>query len=75
MRYKVRAPDDFAYHSLLRRLTEDDAVEVFVTSPRRRLIATGDLPEGPREEIRATGAEITEDIQYDLEQPVQADGN
>jgi hypothetical protein len=67
MRYKVRAPSDDAFQALLQRLNEDDRVEVFVTSPRRRLIGTGDLPDGSREEIRARGGEITEDIQYDLE--------
>jgi hypothetical protein len=67
MRYKVRAPSDDAYQALLQRLTEDDGVEVFVTSPRRRLIGTGELPEGSREEIEARGGEITEDVQYDLE--------
>lgn len=67
MRYKVRAPDDASYEELLRSLTEDDAVEVLLTSQRRRLIATGDLPEGSRDEIRARGGEISEDVQYDLE--------
>ena len=69
MRYKVRAPDDAAYEKLLRTLNEDEAVEVLLTSPRRRLIATGDLPEGSRHDIAAMGGEISEDVQYDLEQP------
>jgi hypothetical protein len=67
MRYKVRAPDDAAYEELLRTLTEDEAVEVLLTSPRRRGIATGDLPEGSRRDIAAIGGEISEDVQYDLE--------
>jgi hypothetical protein len=69
MRYKVRAPDQTAYEALLRRLNEDDAVEVFTASPRRRLIGTGDLTEASRREIRDRGGEITEDYQYDLERP------
>ena len=69
MRYKVRAPDKTAYEALLRRLNEDDAVEVITTSPRRRVIATGDLTEASRREIRARGGEIIEDYQYDLEHP------
>lgn len=67
MRYKVRAPDDASFKELLRNLTEDDAVEVLLTSPRRRVIATGDLPAESRDEIRARGGEISEDVQYDLE--------
>jgi hypothetical protein len=69
MRYKVRAPDKTAFDALLGRLNEDDAVEVFTASPRRRLIATGDLSEASRREIHARGGEITEDYQYDLEHP------
>jgi hypothetical protein len=67
MRYKVRAPDDASYQDLLGRLTEADAVDVLLTSPRRRLIATGDLPQSWREEIQARGATISEDVQYDLD--------
>jgi hypothetical protein len=69
MRYKVRAPDDEAYEALLRTLTEDDDVDVFAASPRRRVIGTGDLPEPAREVIRERGGEITEDVPYDLERP------
>jgi hypothetical protein len=67
MRYKVRAPDDQAFRSLLHTLELDAGVEVFTSSPRRRVIATGDLPDPAREVIREQGGEITEDVQYDLE--------
>ncbi len=69
MRYKVRAPDDNAYEALMRTLTDDEAVEVYAASPRRRTIGTGDLSEPARQEIREQGGEITEDVQYDLELP------
>jgi hypothetical protein len=64
-RYKVRAPDDAAYHDLLSLLR--DNVDIFVTSPRRRLLATGDLPLDFRREILSRGGQITEDRQYDIE--------
>jgi hypothetical protein len=69
MRYKVRAPDERAYEALLRALSDDEAVEVFAASPRRRIIGTGELPEPARAEIRACGGTISEDFRYDLEAP------
>ena len=69
MRYKVRAPDDPAYEALLRALTDDEAVEVFAASPRRRVIGTGELPAPARAEIRARGGMISEDFRYELEAP------
>jgi hypothetical protein len=67
VRYKVRAPDDASYQALLRELDSENAIEVLVTSPRRRLIGTGDLSESWRATLEAQGAQITEDRQYDLE--------
>jgi hypothetical protein len=69
MRYKVRAPDEDAFQTLLAKLSGDAGVEVFTASPRRRVIGTGDLPEPARATIREQGGEITEDVQYDLELP------
>jgi len=68
MRYKVRADDDVAYNSLLSYL--DGRVRLFAASPRRRMVATGDLPATVRKEIASRGGHIVEDRAYDLEQPV-----
>jgi hypothetical protein len=65
VRYKVRAPSDSTYRDFLSLL--EGKVQLFVTSARRRLIATGDLPDEYRTEIIAQGGEITEDRQYGLE--------
>ena len=64
MRYKVRAKDRPAYWDLLRFLRRKPDTDVFVTSPRRRTIATGDLSEETREGILERGGEVDEDTQY-----------
>jgi hypothetical protein len=65
MRYRVKAPDLAAYHSLLRLLT--GRVPVLLASEKRRFLATEDLPDEIRQELEARGAEITPDLQYQLE--------
>jgi|tagenome__1003787_1003787.scaffolds.fasta_scaffold19003517_2 hypothetical protein len=67
MRYKIRAHDEGSYQALVRHLTNDAAVEVLLTSPRRHFIATGDIPQASRQAIRDMGGEIVEDVQYDIE--------
>lgn len=66
MRYKVKASTDAVYNELL-SLFRDRNVELFVTSPRRRTLATGHLSAGIRDEVAARGGRISEDHQYDLE--------
>ncbi len=67
MRYKVRADSDAAFHKILGLLEDTDAVEVLLTSPRRRMMATSDLPPAYQEQIRCNGGEIVEDPRYELE--------
>jgi hypothetical protein len=62
MRYKVRASDDAQYKSLLSLLST--RAELFVVSPRRRILGTGDLSQEIRDQIRARGGQIEEDTQY-----------
>jgi hypothetical protein len=62
MRYKVRAPDDSHYQGLLSFLR--NRAQLYVESPRRRMLSTGDLSEEVRDEIRARGGTIEEDTQY-----------
>lgn len=71
MRYKVRAPNDSAYRDLLSLL--EGKVELFVTSPRRLLIGTGELPESIRTLISSRGGEISEDHQYHVESSTRTD--
>lgn len=65
MRYKIRA------HNIdnLRQIQEilKDQVDIHVISERRLMIATGDLPGDIKDRVLGTGAEITQDLQYDLE--------
>lgn len=65
MRYKVKAVDDEAYRDLLEYLR--DRVQLFVASPRRRLLSTGEMDDRVRAEVIARGGIITEDRQFDPE--------
>jgi hypothetical protein len=65
MRYKVKAPTDESYRDFLSLL--DGKVELFLASPKRRLLATGKIPTKLRGEIRARGGRISRDPQYHLE--------
>ena len=67
MRYKIRASDDDAYRDLLGLL--EGKVRIFVASPRRRMLGTGELPVEIRRAVRARGGTITKDYQYALELP------
>jgi hypothetical protein len=62
MRYKVRASDDAQFESLLSFLK--NRAELFVSSPRRRILSTGDLSKETRDEIRARGGQVEQDTQY-----------
>ena len=62
MRYKVRASDDADYQGLLSFLK--NRAELFVLSPRRRILSTGDLSKEMRDEIHARGGKVEEDTQY-----------
>jgi hypothetical protein len=66
MRYKVRTPDLSAFRDVLAFLS-GRKVPVFVASEKRRLLSIGDLPDADRREITAKGAEVTPELQYDLE--------
>jgi hypothetical protein len=66
MRYKVRASTDHEFLELLSLLRTFD-VEVFVCSPRRRFVSTGDLSGEVLQQVAAHGGMVSEDRQYDLE--------
>jgi hypothetical protein len=66
MRYKVKASSDAAYKDLLSLLRKRN-VEVHLSLPRRRLLATGDLSADIRKEVASRGGKISEDHQYDLD--------
>jgi hypothetical protein len=66
MRYKIKTQNDAAYRDVLSIL--QGQTKVFVTSPRRRMVSTGDLPGSLRTAVEARGGRIVADRQYDLEQ-------
>jgi hypothetical protein len=66
MRYTIKAPDDQAYHAILRLLNEE-RIQVALTSARRHLIAALDVSPRLQKELVARGARVTEDYQYNLE--------
>ena len=63
MRYKVQASDDSTFGEL-RKYLEQNA-ELYVVSPRRRMLSTGELSKSAMDEIRGRGGEVFEDRQYD----------
>lgn len=65
MRYKIKAQN----MDNLKQVQEilQDQVDIHVISERRLMIATGDLPGEIKDRVLGTGAEITQDLQYDLE--------
>jgi hypothetical protein len=67
MRYKVKASTDADYEDILNLLDKSDSVDVLLKSPRRRMVATGDLSKKSQKEILERGGEIFEDHQYQLE--------
>lgn len=68
MRYKIKVDDDLAYQEILSLL--EGQAKVFATSPRRRLVSTGDLSSGLRNAVKEQGGRITPDRRYDLEHTV-----
>lgn len=67
MRYKIKAPDDSAYRNVLELLEADSEATVHLTSPRRRTVGTGELPDRLRSAVEQLGGEVLPDRQYDLE--------
>lgn len=65
MRYKIKTQSDSAYRDVLAVL--DGRTKVFVTSPKRRMVSTGDLSGSLRTAVEARGGRIVADRQYDLE--------
>lgn len=65
MRYKVRAPDSSTYHEVLEIL--HGRVPIFVASEKRHLLSTGELPADCLEKIKAKGAQVQPEFQFDLE--------
>jgi len=66
MRYKVRASTDREFDELL-SLLRTEHIPVYVCSPRRRLLSTGDLSPEVRRQVVTRGGSVSEDRQYDLE--------
>jgi hypothetical protein len=65
MRYKIRARNIDNFRQLYEILK--DHVNIHVMSEQRLMIATGDLPGEIKDRVAGTGAEITQDFQYDLD--------
>jgi len=66
IRYKIKAPDEKAYGKIQDRL-RDKNVEIFLTSEKRLMISTGDIPSNVLSDIKEQGATVTTDFKYDLE--------
>jgi hypothetical protein len=66
MRYKVRASSDHDFRELL-SLLQDTHVRLYASSPGRRLLSTGDLPAGVRQQVVDLGGSVSVDRRYDLE--------
>jgi hypothetical protein len=65
MRYRIKAIDDGAYRELVDLL--QGHVPIFVSSPKRRMLSTGDIPVSIRHQVAAHGGRITVDHQYALD--------
>lgn len=66
MRYKVRASTDGVFDDVL-SLLKAEQVALYVCSPRRRVVSTGDLTPEVRRQVVSRGGSVSEDRQYDLE--------
>jgi hypothetical protein len=65
MRYKIRTQTDSAFQDVLSLV--EGKTSVFVTSPKRRLLSTGDLAPTLRTEVEQHGGRVVVDRRYDLE--------
>ncbi|MEA2932185.1 MAG: hypothetical protein QOI56_970, partial [Actinomycetota bacterium] len=63
VRFKVKTDTSDAYDRLV-RLLEDREVEVFVRSPKRRFVSTGELPREVLSTIQTFGATVTPEIHH-----------
>ena len=64
-RYKIKAPSQASYDEVRSLLKHQ--VEIFVTSDRRRMISTGEIPRPILKNLKELGATVTEDPQFELE--------
>ena len=69
MRYKVKAPSQGLYRKFLALLQKRAAV--FVTSEKRLVLSTGDIPSDVKQDLIEEGAIVTPDYQYDIDDPKQ----
>ena len=66
MRYKIKAPNDSMYHEVEEKL-HSERVQVFVASQKRRMFATGIIPQDLLSDIRKSGVVVTTDKEYSIE--------
>jgi hypothetical protein len=65
VRYKIKTGTDESYRELVELLR--GKVAIFVASPRRRMLGTGDIPVSLRQEVIAHGGRITKDQAYQFD--------
>lgn len=64
-RYRIKLPTEQAFHQALALV--EGQVPLFVSSPKRRVLSTGELPFDLLQRIDALGGEVTPEVQYQLE--------
>ena len=67
MRLVITTGSDALYRRVAGFLTERYCDNIRVASPKRRMVSVEDLPSEAVNTIRATGASVTEELQYNLE--------
>lgn len=67
MRLVITTGNDALYRKVAGFLTEHYCDNIRVASPKRRMVSVENLPSEAVNTIRATGASVTEEIQYNLE--------
>lgn len=64
-RYRVKARDQEQFEEIKRALEGNTAI--YVVSRKRLTLSTGAIPSATRAEIEASGAQISPEVQYDLD--------
>jgi hypothetical protein len=64
-RYRIKLPTDQAFDQALAIV--QGQVPLFVTSAKRRILSTGELPADLRWRIDALGGEVTAEVRYEIE--------
>ena len=67
MRLLIRADNDAVYRTVAAFLMERYREHIRVASDKRRMLSVEDLPREALNIVRAAGASVAEEFQYDLE--------